>query len=75
MLAGFTNAASRRSKKSLKETDKTFTLGCFCEKTLFPTDPWARYKLNLTFFLSVSTLLMHPSFCFSYAILLSSAFS
>ena len=67
MFAGFTNADSKVTENSSKVTKKIFDLGCFCENTLFPFDPTAKYRIDPSFF-PASLLLMLLTFCFPFAI-------
>ena len=72
MLGGLLNAASSRVQNSEKVVAKILTLGFFCVKTLFPSLPMARNKIDRSF-LSASVRLIPLNFLFSSLIRFSSA--
>ena len=72
VLGGLLNAASSKVQKSKKVIAKILTLVFFCVKTLFPSLPKARNKIDRSF-LSASVRLIPLNFLFSSLIRFSSA--
>ena len=72
VLGGLLNAASNKDQNSEKFIAKILTLGFFCVKTLFPSLPRARNKIDRSFS-SASVRLIPLNFLFSSLIRFSSA--
>ena len=72
VLGGLLNAASSRVQNSENFIAKILTLGFFCVKTLFPSLPKARIKIDRSF-LSLSVRLIPLNFLFFSLIRFSSA--
>ena len=72
VLGGLLNAACNRVQNSEKDIARILTIVFFCVKTLFPSLPKARKKIDRSF-LSASVLLIPLNFFFFSLIRLSSA--